>query len=340
MKRLALLFLLLQLLLTACVNTSPSEPAQVDPGHDVKRVVSRIEPIPEGEIIKPPVVEVPKEPEKPKPPSPSPRPPEKPNYYYTGKAVVLMYHHISKERFSSITITPQRFREDIKMLKESGFNIISLRQLVNAMEGKGKLPPNAVVITFDDGIESFYKYAYPELVKQKIPAVSFTITYRNEVYSPSGNDFNPLSPGEIREMFGSGLIDIQSHTHNSHQYVYINESLQKGGMLAYRIYDKDSGTYESQEAYEKRVLEDLKTSSDIVLKYTGRKPDMLCFPFGQYNNTVIELARQAGFKYFITTSSGTNKQNSKSTKVLRINAGIWGLGSKQLKDKIISTGKR
>lgn len=58
------------------------------------------------------------------------------NIYYSGKAVVLMYHHISKEPFSSITIKPEKFEADVKMLKNSGFNVISLNQLLLAMEEK------------------------------------------------------------------------------------------------------------------------------------------------------------------------------------------------------------
>ncbi|MCX7695170.1 MAG: cell wall-binding repeat-containing protein, partial [Caloramator sp.] len=72
--------------------------------------------------------------------------------YYTNKALVLMYHHIDEENYSSITIKPERFEADLKMLKEKGFNIISLRYLLLAIDGQAKLPPNAVVITFDDGL--------------------------------------------------------------------------------------------------------------------------------------------------------------------------------------------
>lgn len=256
--------------------------------------------------------------------------------YYSDKAVVLTYHHISKKSFSGVTITPERFEQDLKMIKDGNFNAISIRKLVNAMDGKEKLPPNAVVMTFDDGIESFYKYAYPLLKKYNMPAVNFIITSRTESYSPSTEDFNPLSPQEIKEMYSSGIIDIQSHTHNSHEYIIKDAELKKGGKLAYREYYKDSKTFESEETYTKRVLDDLKASREIIYKYIGVYPDMLCFPFGHYNSRVIELGKQAGFKYFITTVPGYNKQNSGSNKVLRIRAGDANLTTENLKNSILN----
>lgn len=257
------------------------------------------------------------------------------NIYYTGKAVVLTYHHISREPFSAITIKPERFEEDLKMLKDSGFNVISLKYLVKGMNGEVKIPNNAVVITFDDGIESFYKYAYPVLKKYKMPAVNFIITSRTEAYAPSPEDFNPLSRDEIREMYDSGLVDIGSHTHNSHDLVYKNAELKTGGKLANKIYNKDRKSFESEESYIKRITEDLKTSREIIKNYTGEESDTLCFPFGHYNSKVVSAGEKVGFNHFVTTVYGNNKENSKSKYILRLRAGEVRITTEQLKKNII-----
>lgn len=260
--------------------------------------------------------------------------------YYSNRVVVLTYHHISNEPFSGITIKTDRFEKDLKMLKENDFNVISMRQLLDSMDGKYKLPDNAVVISFDDGIESYYKYAYPVLLKYRMPSVNYIITYRNEHYRPSNKDFNPLSADEIREMYKSGLVDIQSHTHNSHDLVYINSDLKMAGKLAHRIYDKKSKKYESKEEYLKRIKMDLNTSRNIIYRYTGSYPDMLCFPFGHYNDTLIKAAKECGFNYFITTQYGVNKKDSHSNKVLRIRAGDSKLTSEKLMENIIQCGNK
>lgn len=259
--------------------------------------------------------------------------------YYTGKAVVLTYHHISSKPFSSITIKPERFESDIKMLKDNYFNVISLRDMINAVMGNAKLPPNAVVITFDDGIGSFYKYAYPVLKKYNFPAVNFVITSRTESYSPSDDDFNPLGPDQIREMYKSSLIDIQSHSHDGHQYVTRNEEGKTGGYLAYRIYDKNTKTYESVDHYNGRVVDDLEKSIAIIQKYTDNKPDILCFPYGHYNSNLVDLGRKAGFNYFVTTAYGYNKEGSKTAIIKRIRSGDSNLTTSKLMQNIINCGQ-
>lgn len=254
---------------------------------------------------------------------------------YSKKAVVLTYHHISNKPFSGITITPERFEEDLKMLRDKKFNVISLREMINTVEGSVELPENAVVITFDDGIESFYKYAYPLLKKYNMPVTQFIITARNENYSPSENELNSLSPVEIKEMYGSGLVDIQSHTHNSHEYVYINSELKKGPMLTFKIYNPETNKKESDEEYISRITADLKTSREVIYKYTGVYPDMLCFPFGSYNKKVWDAGKAVGFKYFITTQPGYNKENSKKTAIYRIRSGDAALTTEKLLKNII-----
>lgn len=259
--------------------------------------------------------------------------------YYTGKAVVLTYHHISAESLGDISIKPERFQSDLNMLVDQGFNVISLRELLDSMDGKGQLPDNAVVITFDDGIGSFYKYAYPMLKSYNMPATEFLITTRNETYKPSDADMRPLSPAEITEMSGSGLIDFQSHTNNSHEMVYINSELKKGPKLTNRIYDKDTKTYESETDYENRVMEDLTKSSELIYKYTGHYSDTLCFPYGIYNSQVVELAQKCGFKYFVTTIIGANKEDSNKNKILRIRSGDQKLNTDKLFQNIINAGQ-
>jgi peptidoglycan/xylan/chitin deacetylase (PgdA/CDA1 family) len=262
------------------------------------------------------------------------------NVIYSNKAVVLTYHHISNLPYSDITIKPERFESDLKMLVEKGFNVISLREMLNAIDGKAIMPNNAVVITFDDGLESFYKYAYPLLKKYNMTATNFVITTRNESYKPSTNDTNPLSPAEISEMYSSGLIDIQSHSNDSHELVYINSELKKGSKLANRIYDNVTKTMESPDEYDKRVLADLAKSRELIYKYTNQYSDVLCFPFGVFNQHLIELAKQSGFKYFVTTEQGTNKEGSNRNMILRIRSGDKKLDTEKLYNSILNITNR
>lgn len=258
--------------------------------------------------------------------------------YYKDRVVVLTYHHISTKPLSSITIKPGRFEADLKMLKEDNFNVISLRDAIESISGNANLPPNAVVITFDDGYKSFYEHAYPLLKKYNMPATSFVITSWTEGLYPLNKNFDSLKPDEIREMYESGLVDIQSHSHFGHDYIIRNEKGQQGGFLAFQKYDPSTNSYEKEEDYKKRVSDDLARSISIIEKYTDNAPDILCFPFGHFNQRLVNIAKDAGFRYFVTTMYGNNKQGSKSKYIYRIRSGDAKLTSQKLKQNIIDCG--
>lgn len=87
---------------------------------------------------------------------------------YQNRVAVLMYHHISDTVRGTSVITPQLFREHLDMLQRKGYHVISTERLAQFLAGKATVPPRAVALTFDDGYESFYTYAYPELKKRNI----------------------------------------------------------------------------------------------------------------------------------------------------------------------------
>jgi biofilm PGA synthesis lipoprotein PgaB len=91
------------------------------------------------------------------------------------QAVVLMYHHISNHPVGKIIITPELFGQHLNILQKEGYHVISLEQYASFLEGKSVIPVKSAVITFDDGNESFYTYAYPQLLKKHMPATDFVI---------------------------------------------------------------------------------------------------------------------------------------------------------------------
>ncbi|MCB1064309.1 MAG: polysaccharide deacetylase family protein [Verrucomicrobiae bacterium] len=56
------------------------------------------------------------------------------------------------------------------------FQPIHLRELIASLRNGAPLPPNALVLTFDDGYESNFRVAYPLLMKVQVPATIFLAT--------------------------------------------------------------------------------------------------------------------------------------------------------------------
>ena len=152
-------------------------------------------------------------------------------YNKTRKNFVLclMYHSIDSEKNKG-GIFIDEFEEHIKWIKDKKtFKMEELKGLDYT------LPPNSILITFDDGYKNNYTLAFPILKKYNIKATIFLNTKfieKDEAY---------LNWDEIREMYESGLIDFQLHTH-SHQL-----TVKDIEVLAF--YDNESSPYFKRESY-------------------------------------------------------------------------------------------
>ena len=86
---------------------------------------------------------------------------------------VLMYHHIleSSSRLGDYVISPQQFEADLQFLSVHGYQTVTVLDILRLVQTGGPLPEKPVLITFDDGYESTYAYAFPLLKKYGMTAV-------------------------------------------------------------------------------------------------------------------------------------------------------------------------
>lgn len=93
---------------------------------------------------------------------------------------VLCYHGFAigdEGRFRpGLFMTAETFRQRLEYLSRSGFNVMELGEAVRQLGG-GSLPPNAAVLTFDDGFYSIYRCAVPQLRAHSMPATIYVTTY-------------------------------------------------------------------------------------------------------------------------------------------------------------------
>jgi peptidoglycan/xylan/chitin deacetylase (PgdA/CDA1 family) len=97
-----------------------------------------------------------------------------------GRAVILMYHTIVDQPDRSrgawaIEHARDAFRRQMTFVRER-MNPLPLSELVDRLASHRPLPPNAIAITFDDGYEDNYSYAYPVLKDLEIPATIYLTT--------------------------------------------------------------------------------------------------------------------------------------------------------------------
>lgn len=101
---------------------------------------------------------------------------------WSGSLTVVNYHRIddpNREGFDSfkpnVSATPQDFDRQMGYLAK-WFNVVSLKDLIEWLNGRKDLPPYAALITFDDGYLDNYTSAFPILRKYGFPALVFLTT--------------------------------------------------------------------------------------------------------------------------------------------------------------------
>lgn len=94
---------------------------------------------------------------------------------------VLMYHRVDLAGNrphlwpGMIGPTPQEFARQVETLS-SNYRVVSLDDVITAMRGNRKMPPRAVLITFDDAYRDFSEHAWPLLRKHGLPVTLFVAT--------------------------------------------------------------------------------------------------------------------------------------------------------------------
>ena len=221
--------------------------------------------------------------------------------------IVLAYHDVRDDvgvqgdHDSDATSTDHLIAQ-FDWLKTNGYHVVSLDAVVKASKGGAKLPDHAVLLTFDDGLESFYTRVYPLLRAYNYPAVAALVGSWIDMPAGQTMAYNGaqctracfLSWDQVRQMQQSGLVEFASHTWQLHMGIPGNPQGNEMPAVVSLRYDTSSASYESEAAYVARLRADLRHSSDELEKETGHRPRAIVWPYGAYNQIAVQVAASEG----------------------------------------------
>ena len=114
---------------------------------------------------------------------------------------VLMYHKVGDDKDNDAVIREDLFREQMKFLKDNGYNPLTMDQLYDYVVNGAAVPEKPVVLTFDDGYADTYSIVYPIMKEYGFPAT---------VFINPGDVGTRLTWDQVREMHKNG-ITISNH---------------------------------------------------------------------------------------------------------------------------------
>ena len=215
---------------------------------------------------------------------------------------ILMYHHLSEDVTNSEMVSPAQFEAQIRALSEAGYTGVSFDELQAYVLRGEPLPEKPVVITFDDGYRSNYTLAYPILQKYNMKAAIFVIgvSFGKDHYKDTDYAITPhFGAAEAAEMAASGLVSIQSHTYDMHQWL----PYETGSAVRENILPLPG---ESEEAYVQTLTEDFTHSRAQLESATGQPVDVLAYPAGQYSTLAQVTLQSLGVHVTLSTNPGVN----------------------------------
>lgn len=183
---------------------------------------------------------------------------------------VLNYHQINNVDKNLLTVSTNEFEAQMAWLKENGYQTITASELADALEGRGTLPEQPVLITFDDGYIDNYQCAFPILKKYQMNAIIFLISDYISLYP------NYLTWEQLFEMQSAG-IEFGSHT------------------LDHTVLT---------ELPSESVERELNESKNILQRRLGRKIEFLAYPCGFTNKDIKARVKAAGYRAAFTVELG------------------------------------
>lgn len=188
-----------------------------------------------------------------------------------GLPPILVYHRFGPTVADGMTIRTAAFAAQLEFLKENGYTVVPLRRLVDRMNGgKERMPDKTVVITVDDGHRSVVAEMLPLVRRYQVPVTLFIYP------SAISNASYALTWLQLEELRRSGLFDIQSHT-----YWHPNFKQEKRRL--------------SSDAYRDFVRMQFVKPQQVLAQRLGVKADLLAWPFGIYDDELIDAASAAGY---------------------------------------------
>lgn len=213
---------------------------------------------------------------------------------------VLMYHRIGtsrNERESRYCIPPEQFARHMRHLARQGMQACSLKDFFAWLEQNTSLPEGSFLLTFDDGFMGVYEHAAPILQELNWPATVFLVSRligkRDEwcqAKNPGATTHPLLAHEHISAMRDTGFT-FQSHTCQHPDLTTLTD-----------------GELTEELAGSRRDLEDL----------LGEQVHYLAYPYGRFNEHVLDTTRAAGYKAAFSTQPGFNRRDVDPYRIRRL----------------------
>jgi len=197
--------------------------------------------------------------------------------FAADSAVVLIYHRFGEQAHPSTNVRLEQFEQQVALLRDGGYTVLPLGEIVSAIRSGTPLPDKTVAITIDDAYLSVYTEAWPRLKAAGFPFTLFVAT--GPVDQGVGGYMNW---NQIRELRDAG-VTIGSQTETHPHMAAMDRA---------------------------RNLREISRSNRRFVEELGTQPDLFAYPYGEASSEVMTMVVEAGFSAAFGQHSGAMDRHS------------------------------
>lgn len=197
--------------------------------------------------------------------------------------VILQYHHIATNTPPATSLSPAVFRQHLDVLKNEGYTVLPLPDLVQALRKNQPLADKVVVITFDDAYEDIVTTAAPILKEYGFP---FTVFVSTDYVDRKQHGY--MTWDQIRELQAQDAT-IANHT-RSHLH----------------LLRKEAGA--SDEEWLAVLRREIDGAEQRIKEETGQGWKYFAYPYGEADAAIVQALLDWGYLGFGQQSGALDKR--------------------------------
>ena len=223
-----------------------------------------------------------------------------PNYYsgldpfrehFQAGHPILCYHKTEpvprRARIKGLYLEPELFRQQLAELAAAGFSFVP----PGTASGS---PSKTVTITFDDGFASNWEGAAPVMREWGCRAINYLVADRIGKTS----DWEAAEGGEARTLMDEAQV---------------RDWLAAGHWIGAHTCTHPRLSRISRDRAKEEIVSSRKKLEDMF----GTAIDHFAYPYGDYDDAVVDLVREAGFRTAGTMDLGVNERNTDPFRLKR-----------------------
>lgn len=233
----------------------------------------------------------------------------------TADVAILMYHAFTEDEADTDSLcTPaSEFAHQLSALRDAGYTSVGYADLIEFVNGKGKLPEKPLLISIDDGYQNNLDLAAPLLEKYGFCAniAVIGVSIGRTTYKDTDIPITPhFSLEDARPWVARGVLTVTTHSYDMHQVTAVDGAGCRRGVLQM--------PGEAESDYIAALTQDYTHAQEQLAGLPGTPLPVFTYPFGAYSELSERVLQALGVQVTVTIEGGANRLVKGEPETLRL----------------------